>query len=72
MLDPNGNHIASLILWGHNADSAHKFHHRARVLCKIIDHDKPVMVLLDIADEDWARLHTPAEFKDAADSVGGV
>ena len=71
-LDPEGNHIASLILWGHNIDSARYLHHRMQVLCKVKDSDDPVHIILDILDEDWRHLTTVDGYRQAAESVGGV
>lgn len=71
-LDPEGNHICSLILWGHNLDSAKHLHHRMMVLCKVKDSDRPETVIIDILDEDWKVLTTVEKFKEAVTSVGGV
>lgn len=71
-LDPEGNHICSLILWGHNLDSARYLHHRMMVLCKVKDSDDPERIILDIMDEDWKHLTTVDGYRQAADAVGGV
>lgn len=54
-VDPDGNHVLHMVLFGHNMDST-ALHHRARVLIKTVGTMDPTEALLDILDEDWNRL----------------
>lgn len=58
-LDPNGFHVLSLVLYGHNMDTAEVLHHRALVLIKVRDSDEPVETYLDVPDEKWVDLPVP-------------
>lgn len=60
-LDPDGFHVLSLILYGHNMDSAPVLHHRALVLIKVTDSDDPVEVALDVPDAQWTGLPVPVK-----------
>lgn len=57
-LDPEGNHILSIVLWGHNVDSAPELHHRVQVLAKVNGSEAPTTTILDVLDADWKRLTT--------------
>ena len=65
-LDPDGGHVVSIVLFGHNMDQSSVFHHRCRVLCKVLDEDNPVEIMLDVRDEDFRRLHKADKFKASA------
>ena len=55
-LDSNGLHVLTLVLYGHNMDSAQIFHHRVRVLAKEEGFSAPVEFLLDVEDTYWDRI----------------
>lgn len=56
-LDPNGNHVLSLMLYGHNMDvPGTLLHHRVQVLCKVKGEIMPMTLMLDVLDSDWGRL----------------
>lgn len=56
-LDPEGNHVLSLILYGHNMDvPGTLLHHRVQVLAKTEGSMDPLCFVLDVLDTDWVRL----------------
>lgn len=68
-LDPDGRHVVSIALWGHNLDRTPiNLHHRCQVLAKVKDSPDPMTLWLDLTDQDWRDLE-PAE---RTDSVGST
>ena len=58
-LDPEGNNVISIILYGHNWDSAGELrplHHRVICYAKLLDTDKPAELIFDVADHDLNQL----------------
>lgn len=65
-LDPDGAHLLILVLYGHNMDNpGYPLHHRCRLLAKTLDHDEPLIELVDVLDTDWARLVDAETFANA-------
>jgi hypothetical protein len=62
-LDPDGNHVLSLVLWGHNAEASPALHHRVLVLAKVRGSMEPETFHLDVLDRDWRRLLTVEQAK---------
>jgi hypothetical protein len=57
-LDEKGTHLIIRDLFGHNMEQAKNvLHHRCRVLIKVADDTEPVIVSLDVRDEDFENLH---------------
>lgn len=54
-IDPDGNHLLILKLFGHNADAITEFHHRCQIYMKRVGSD-PLVAVVDVADDDWAVL----------------
>lgn len=73
-LDPNGNHVLTMVLLDHRADAARNLptHHRASVILKIRDSCRPFCTLIDVTDEQWRRLVSFAERNDHLDEAGRV
>src|SRR5262245_52144223 len=58
-LDPDGLHVLSIALMGHNESAAGvPFHHRTRVMMKFSHRDLPETAWLDLTDTDWQELPT--------------
>lgn len=55
-IDPDGAHLLSMRLFGHNADAATEFHHRVEFYLKRKDSMEPLVGLMDISDDDWNDL----------------
>lgn len=65
-LDPEGVHIAYIVVFAHNVDSSRgAIHHRVRVLAKMRDEEHPVELTVDMRDQDFLRLHTVEAVKAA-------
>lgn len=62
-VDPDGIHVAELVLYGHNMDSAPILHHRLRVLVKVNGTNDPERVTLDVAASEWQKLLTVERFQ---------
>jgi hypothetical protein len=64
-LDPNGNHVFTLVLLDHQADPSRNLptHHRLSVLVKLRDTGRPYCDFLDVAADAWPKLYTLAEGK---------
>lgn len=60
-IDPDGYHLLSMVLFGHNMDSSPVLHHRCTVLIKVQGSLKPVEAMLDITDTAFTNLPS-AEF----------
>ena len=59
-VDPDGNHVLSRILFGHNMDRPGvPLHHRCLVLVKVADSMQPFEVVLDVEDGAFNALHQP-------------
>jgi hypothetical protein len=56
LLDPEGLHVLSMVLWGHNMDHAPILHHRAMVMVKLTGQESPAEFLLDIDAVQWDAL----------------
>lgn len=56
-LDPEGNHVLVMMLYGHNMDSARELHHRTRAILKVPGTMEPITAMLDVLDTDWKELH---------------
>lgn len=57
-LDPNGWHVLTLLLWGHNMDHSPILYHRTEVLMKFTGDYDAHQELLDVTDTDWTTLIT--------------
>lgn len=68
-LDPDGVHVLNLVLWGHNADTAPRLHHRVIALLKVSGFTDPVTTTIDVLDSDWVRLHHIPD--DVSAALGG-
>lgn len=68
-LDPDGTHILSLMLYGHNMDwdTTRPLHHRAYALLKLKDRgpDDPYTLMLDITDQRWRSLPSAESLREA-------
>lgn len=60
-MDPDGKHIAWIILWGHDTDHAPILHHRIAMYCKVKDTSDPFFLVMDISDDNWQKLSTVDE-----------
>lgn len=67
-LDPDGNHVLTVLLADHRADPARGLptHHRASVILKMRGSAVPRTALLDVTDAYWTRLYTHEETVDLA------
>jgi len=64
-LDPDGNHVFTLVLLDHRADPSRNLptHHRVSALIKLRDSGRPFCVFLDLAADAWPKLYTMDESK---------
>jgi len=70
-IDPDGLHVLSLVLLGHNADATGvPFHHRTRVMMKPKGADLPEIAYLDLSDTDWTALPTVEAVRAAQQQEG--
>jgi hypothetical protein len=57
-LHPEGLNVVTLVIWGHNMDSADILHHRCLVLARVLTLNEPVEVFLDIEARTYETLTT--------------
>lgn len=57
-LDPKATHVLRRVIYGHNMDSSEVLHYRCQVMVAVLSADEPVMILLDVEDSIWERLHS--------------
>lgn len=63
-VDPEGMHVATMLLRHHTAGFNRELpvHHRVELMMKIKDTNSPVIFIVDIADRQWSWLYTVAEW----------
>lgn len=62
MADPNGYHVASILLFDHQAGRELKQHHRVEVLMKTAVSDLPHKFVIDVTAAMWNWLYTTEEW----------
>lgn len=56
--DPNGVHVASLMVPNHSTSRPLVQHHRAQILMKIKETNAPLIFMLDVNAKKWSWLFT--------------
>ena len=62
MADPEGFHVASILLFDHKAGRELKQHHRVEVLMKTVMSDLPDKFIIDVTAGMWSWLYTTEEW----------
>lgn len=62
MADPDGFHVASILLFDHKAGRELKQHHRVEVLMKTVMSDQPHKFIIDVTAGMWSWLYTTEEW----------
>lgn len=69
MADQNGFHVASLLLFDHQAARALPQHHRIEIMMKTQLSDMPYKFIIDVSAKLWSWLYTTEEWNAMIDEA---